>query len=204
VTERPWSLIGADLVRARGAGLDDAGVLHAILQASLFGHLNRIADAVDVPADYPDTFGAPRVEPATPPYLAPGPAEVPDPRAPQPVELASRAGAVELLAAWRSHALERDAPPLTRRERAVIAHATAVRLGDLSVEPAPPETDLEHALVELADVVTLAPWRLAPAAYERIRAAGLADDAQVFDAVATASSCTVFSRIAASLAALAR
>jgi hypothetical protein len=194
VTERPWSLIGADLVRARGAGLDDAGVLHAILQASLFGHLNRIADAVDVPADYPDTFGAPRVEPATPPYLAPGPAEVPDPRAPQPVELASRAGAVELLAAWRSHALERDAPPLTRRERAVIAHATAVRLGDLSVEPAP----------QLADVVTLAPWRLAPAAYERIRAAGLADDAQVFDAVATASSCTVFSRIAASLAALAR
>ena len=204
MTERPWSLIGADLARARSAGLDDAGVLHAILQASLFGHLNRIADAVDVPADYPDTFGAPHVEPATPAYLAPGPAEVPDPRAPQPIALASRAGAVDLLAGWRAHALDRDAAPLTRRARAVIAHAVAVRLGDLSVEPAPPESELDHALVELADVVTLAPWRLGPAAYERIRAAGLPDDAQVFDAVATASSCTVFSRIAASLAALAR
>lgn len=206
VTERPWSLIGADLARARAAGLDDASVLHAILQASLFGHLNRIADAVDVDADYPDTFGAPHVEPATPPYIAPGPGEVPDPAAPRPIELAARPGAVDLLAAWRAHALDRDTAPLRRRERAIIARAVAVRLGDAARELAAvePETALDHALVELADVVTLAPWRLAPAAYDRVRAAGLADDAAVFDAVATASSCTVFSRIAVALAALAR
>jgi hypothetical protein len=179
-------------------------VLHAILQASLFGHLNRIADAVDVPADYPDTFGAPHVEPATPPYLAPGPAEVPDPRAAPPIELASRAGAVDLLTAWRTHALDRDAAPLGKRERAVIARAVATRLGDLSVEPGTPETPLDHALVELADVVTLAPWRLGPDAYAGVRAAGLTDDGEVFDAVATASSCTVFSRITVALAALAR
>jgi hypothetical protein len=206
VTERPWSLIGADLARARAAGIDDAGVLHAILQAALFGHLNRIADAVGVDADYPDRWGAPHVEPATPAYIAPGPGEVPDPRAARPIELAARPGAVELVAAWRAHALDRDAPPLGRRERAVIARAVAVRLGDDAPDVAAvePQSALDHALVELADVVTLAPWRLAPAAYERVRAAGLADDAAVFDAVATASSCTVFSRIAVALAALAR
>jgi hypothetical protein len=179
-------------------------VLHAILQAALFGHLNRIADAVGVDADYPDHYGSPRVEAATPAYLAPGPAEVPDPHAARPIELASRAGAVDLLAAWRAHALDRDGGPLGRRQRAVIAHAVAARLGDLTVAPVEPETELDHALIELADVVTLAPWRLAPRAYDRVRAAGLADDAAVFDAVATASSCTVFSRIAAALAALAR
>lgn len=206
VTERPWSLIGADLARARGAGVDDGGVLHAILQASLFGHLNRIADAVGVDADYPDRWGAPHVEPATPAYTVPGPGEVPDPRARKPIELASRAGSIELLAAWRAHALERDAPPLGRRERAVIARAVAVRLGDAAPEVAAvePQSALDHVLVELADIVTLAPWRLGPAAYENVRTAGLQDDAAVFDAVATASSCTVFSRIAVALAALAR
>ena len=66
VTERPWSLTRADLNRARAAGLDDNSVLHAVLQSSLFGHFNRIADAVGVDLDYADRFGAPHVEPATP------------------------------------------------------------------------------------------------------------------------------------------
>ena len=52
--------------------------------------------------------------------------------------------------------------------------------------------------------MTLAPWRLGPAAYTRIRQLGMADDAAVFDAVATASSAGVFSRIRVTLAALAR
>jgi alkylhydroperoxidase family enzyme len=194
---------GVDLRRASTAGVDDAAVLHTILQASLFGHLNRIADAVGVDADYPDAYGSPHVVPATPPYLVPTAAEVPDPAAPRPIELASRSGASELLAAWMGHALERDAP-LTRHQRAVIAFAVATRLGDATVALTPPESALEHALIELADVVTLAPWRLAPAAYEAVRAAGLADDVAVFDAVATASACTVASRIAVALAALAR
>jgi hypothetical protein len=201
VTEYPWAITGGERVRAHEAGVDDAGVLHAILQASLFGHFNRIADAVGVDLDYPDRFGAPHVEPATPPYL--WPASAPDPQAPKPIELASRPGATELATAWEHYALERDAP-LTRRQRLVIGAAVAARLGDASKPPLAPENDLERALVDLADVVTLAPWRLAPPAYAAIRRLGLDDDAAVFDAVATASSLGVFSRIRVSLAGLAR
>jgi len=58
--------------------------------------------------------------------------------------------------------------------------------------------------VTLADIVTLAPWKLDHDAYAPIRALGLADDAEVFDAVATASACTVFSRLNVTLAAFAR
>lgn len=200
-TERPWALTGADLERARAGGLDDPAVLHAILQTSLFGHLNRIADAVGVEADYPDTFGAPHLVPSTPPYLWPD--TVPDPGAAQPIQWATRPGAIDLVTAWRQYALERDAP-LTRHQRAVVAHAVAERLGDATVAPAPPASDLDHALVALADLVALAPWGLGPAAYAPLRTLGLADDAEVFDAVATASSCTVFSRINVTLAAFAR
>jgi hypothetical protein len=202
VTERPWALTGADLARARAAGLDDERVLHAILQTSLFGHLNRIADAVGVEVDYPDSFGAPHVEPATPPYL--WPECVPNPDARGPIDLASRAGAVELLSAWRAYSIDRDSNALTRRHRALIAYAVAVRLGDASVSATEPRTPVETALVDLSDVVSLAPWRLGPAAFAPLRAARLPEDVQVFDAVATASSCTVFSRIAVTLAALAR
>jgi alkylhydroperoxidase/carboxymuconolactone decarboxylase family protein YurZ len=201
VTERPWALTGASLVSARAAGLEDASVLHAILQTSLFGHLNRIADAVGVELDYADSFGAPHVEPATPPYLWPD--TVPDPAAPQPIALESRAGALDLMSAWRAYVLERDAP-LTRRQRALVAHAVAVRLGDASVPPVEPETPFDRALTDLADIVTRAPWQLGATAYAPLRAHGLSDDADVFDAVATASSCTVFSRVRVALAALAR
>jgi hypothetical protein len=201
VTEHPWAISGAELASARAAGLDEAGILHAVLQASLFGHFNRIADAVDVDLDYPDSFGAPHVEPATPPYL--WPTSAPDPHVPRPIELASRPGAVDLATAWERYSLDRDAP-LTRDQRALIAAAVAVRLGDTSKPPLTPETDLDRALVDLADLVTLAPWRLGPSAYTRVRLLGMADDAAVFDAVATASSMGVFSRIRVTLAALAR
>ncbi len=201
IAETPWALTGADLARARAAGLDDAGVLHAVLQASLFGHFNRIADAVGVDLDYPDSFGAPHVEPATPPYL--WPTSVPDLQAPAPIALASRPGAFELATAWEQYALHRDAA-LTPRQRTLVAAAVAARLGDASRPPIPPETDLDRALVDLADLVTLAPWKLGPSAYVPIRQAGLSDDAAVFDAVATISSAGVFSRIKVTLVALAR
>jgi hypothetical protein len=99
--------------------------------------------------------------------------------------------------------LDRDFP-LTRRQRALVAHIVAERLGDGSVEEAAAGTPLDHALADLADAVTLAPWQLGPAAFAPLRRLGLDSDAEVFDAVATASSCTVFSRIAVTLAALAR
>ncbi len=201
VTEHPWAMTGRDLSQARAAGLADHAVLHAVLQSCLFGHYNRIADAVGVELDYPDRFGAPRIEPATPPYLRPD--DPPDQAAPRPIELESWPEVAELARAWEQYALEREAP-LTRRQRAVVAAAVAERLGDTTREAVAPESDLEAALVELAGVVTLAPWRLGPEAYARIRELGLPDDADVFDAVATASSVGVASRIRVSLAALAR
>jgi hypothetical protein len=201
VTERPWSITARDLEAPRAAGLDDASILHVVLQCANFCHLNRIADAVGVAADYPDRFGAPHVEPATPAYLLPFDPPAPGPG---PIELALRPG-TEVYEAWRAYALDRDTPSLDRRRRGVIARAVADRLGDLRERPAAdPVDDLDHALVELADLTTLAPWKLGPSAYHRIRALGLADDAQVFDAVATASSCQVFSRIAVTLAGFAR
>lgn len=200
ITERPWSLTRADLDAPRAAGLDDASILHVLLQASNFGHLNRIADAVDVAADYPDRFRAPHVEPATPPYLRP---IDPPPATSGAIHLELRPGVGEIYGAWQTYALGRDTSLDTRR-RAVIARAVADRLGDTREHAGTPTDELDHALVELAEVVTLAPWRLGPAAYQRVRTLGLADDAQVFDAVATASSCTVFSRIATVLAAFAR
>jgi hypothetical protein len=201
VTEHPWALSGLDLTQAREAGLADKAVLHAVLQSCLFGHFNRVADAVGVELDYPDRFGAPHVEPATPPYLRPD--VPPDQSAAQPVPLDSWPEVGALARQWEAYALERDAP-LTRRQRAVVAAAVAERLGDTTREAVAPGTDLEAALVELADVVTLAPWRLGPEAYARVRELGLADDADVFDAVATASSAGVASRIRVSLAAFAR
>jgi hypothetical protein len=193
------------VIVAPRSGLDDALSRAVVIDpravADLFGHFNRIADAVGVDLDYPDSFGAPHVEPATPPYL--WPTSAPDPHVARPIELASRPGAVDLATAWEQYALDRDAP-LTRHQRAVVAAAVAARLGDTTIPPRAPETDLDRALVDLADLVTLAPWRLGPSAYTPIRQAGLADDAAVFDAVATASSLGVFSRIRVTLAALAR
>ncbi len=201
VTEQPWALTGRDLLQARAAGLADAAILHAVLQACLFGHFNRIADAVGVDLDYPDSFGAPHIEPATPPYLWPD--GVSDQAAVRPLDLASWPTALDLAGAWEQYALERDAP-LTRRQRTVVASAVAARLGDATRPAVAPDSDLDVALVALADIVTLAPWRLGPAAYAGIRSLGLPDDGDVFDAVATASSVGVASRIRVSLAALAR
>ena len=110
----------------------------------------------------PTRFGAPHVEPATPPYL--WPSSPPDPHRPRAIDLASRAGATELATAWQRCALERDAP-LTREQRTLIAAAVAERLGDRSVTSRVPPAPVDRALVDLADLVTLAPWRLGPAAY---------------------------------------
>lgn len=207
ITEAPWSLRPSDLSRARAAGFSDEVVLHVVVLSALFGHLNRVADAVGIELDYPGPIRPPHAEPATPPYLRPDPAVWPDPDAPRALELSMRPGAVEALAAWRAHALLRDAP-LTRPQRALIAHAVAERLGDAAtvraLQPLSAVGPLEEALIAAADTVTLAPWRLGRETVDRLRAAGLAEDEAVFDALATAAGCTVFSRIRVALAALGR
>ena len=69
---------------------------------------------------------------------------------------------------------------------------------------ADPSGLVEEALVTMADQVTLAPWRLGSGTVAALRQAGLPDDASVVGALATATSCTTFSRIEVALSALAR
>ncbi|MFO0575873.1 MAG: hypothetical protein U1A78_17890 [Polyangia bacterium] len=202
VTEAPWSLGPADLEQARAVGLLDEAILQVVLLASLFGHLNRIADAVGIELDYRVVHTPPAAVPATPPYARPEPAQRPPPEGRRALELALRPAAVEALAAWQRHALLRDAP-LDRRQRALIRGTVAECLGDRSViETAAPASALDAELVRAAEESTLTPWRLGAATVARLRAAGLPDDAAVFDALATAASCTAFSRIPVALAAL--
>lgn len=200
ITEAPWRLGPADRARAQAAGLPDESLVQVVLLSSFFGHLNRIADAVGIELDYPAVVMPPPVEPATPPYLRPPPAERSGLTRSSAIDVTLRPGVVEPLAAWQAHALSREAP-LDRRQRALIAYAVAERLGDFTKEPAAPGSALDAALVATADEVTLAPWRLGAGTVDRLRAAGLPDEAALFDAIATASACTTFSRIRVALVA---
>lgn len=200
VTNTPWELSRTHRERAHTAGLDDDAVLHAIALSAFFGHLNRIADAVAVPLDY-----AVKIEPAhaDPSVPALAPAKVAITGRPA-VELSRRPATAGAFASWRTYVFERDSP-LPRRQRTFIARWVALWLGDGGISR---PDDLTHnpiddALRELAEVVTLAPWQLTDASYTRVRKAGF-DDAAVFDAVVTASTAGVMSRIAVALAALGR
>ncbi len=204
VTETPWALSSGDRAQAHAAGIDDAAVLHAVALSAYFGHLNRIADAVGIDLDYTVALPPLRAEAATPPYLMPARPAWPEP-SPAALDLGSRPGTAAALASWQTYILERETP-LTRRQRSVIAHAVAERLGDVAgvgAHPAVPEGTLESALVALADEVTRAPWRLGAATVTSLRSAGLEDELAVFDALTVASSSTTFSRIRVALAALA-
>lgn len=207
VTEAPWTMSADELTQARAAGLGDGAILQAIALAAMFGHLNRIADAIGIELDYDVALEPSHAEPATRLYPIPAQAEWPDPDGTGPLELASRPQAREALAAWRNHALDREAP-LPRGARAVIAREVAALLGDAAtvraLDNAGSVGPLDEPLREFAAVVTLAPWRLGDATLVPLRAAGLADDTSLFDAIATATACTTFSRLATALAALRR
>jgi alkylhydroperoxidase family enzyme len=200
-TEEPWSLSRAHHERARTAGLTDDEVLHALALAAFFGHLNRVADAVDVPLDYRVRREPPRLERAVPPFE----------RAPAPVtgspalDLARREPTTAAFAAWKDY-LARPSAALDGSRRALIAS----RVGDLLGHPATaasPRPDAlgaaERALLELADRITLAPWTFDAAAYTPLRGAGFTDR-DLFDACVVASSAGVFSRLDVALIALGR
>ncbi|MDB4954218.1 MAG: hypothetical protein JWO36_1787 [Myxococcales bacterium] len=200
VTEAPAKLSRAHYDRAIEAGLSDDDILQAILLASYFGHLNRIADAVAVPLDYQVRHLPPDTDP-TVPALPPAVDAVVGKHL---IEVAKRPATAAALAEWRSYIFTRDAP-LTRRQRHLIARYVALWLGDggisnptdLTVNP------LDDALRALAEQVTLAPWHLSSASFMPLRAAGF-DDAALFDVCATASSAGMFSRIEVALIALGR
>jgi alkylhydroperoxidase family enzyme len=207
VAEAPWRLSGEHLRRAHRAGLADDDVIHAVALASLFGHLNRIADAVAVPLDYAVRHSPPAADAAVPAWpAAPGWVGFDRSGHEQPgLDLARRPATEVAIAAWRDYVMHRPAP-LDAQQRALIARSVARLLGDARAVDGVDDcaaSDLDGPLIALAERVTLAPWQLGPASYAPLRAAGF-DDAAVFDVCATASSAGAFSRIHVALAALSR
>ncbi|HUJ62203.1 MAG TPA: hypothetical protein VLX92_27035 [Kofleriaceae bacterium] len=200
VARAPWTLGRVDRTRAHAAGLDDADLLHAIALAALFGHLNRIADAVGVPLDYAVALDVPQIDPAAP-QLAPAPASLTGREA---IDPGGRPATARALADWRGYMFQRDAP-LTRRQRTLIARWVATWLGDGGISAPDDLTNNPHddLLRALAEQITLAPWRLGEDSFAPLRAIGF-DDVALFDVCATASSAGVFSRLNVALVALAR
>jgi len=200
VTEAPWTLSRTHRDRSHEAGLGDEDILHAIMLSSYFGHLNRIADVVAVPLDYQVQVEPPHADPSVEPWpTAPGPVV-----GRLAIELERRPTTANALAAWRSHAFERNAP-LTRRQRHVIARWVALWLGDGGISRPDDLTanPLDDDLRILAEQVTLAPWKLDDRSFDRLRASGF-DDAALFDACVVASTAGVLSRITVALTALGR
>ncbi len=198
-TEAPWTLSRQHLAQARKGGLSDEDVLHVVTLASYFGHLNRIADAVQAPLDYNVTHQPPHADPSvapwpTAPHLVTGrPA----------IDLARRPATANAFTEWRHYIFYSHDAPLTRRQRTLIARWVAHWLGDGGISP---PTDLtvnpvDDALRSVAEVVTLAPWKITDETFAPLRERGF-DDAAVFDVCATATSAGVFSRIEVALAAL--
>jgi hypothetical protein len=199
ITEAPWTLSRHHLARAHKAGLSDEDVLHVITLASYFGHLNRIADAVQAPLDYTVKLQPPQADPSVAPW----------PTAPELVtgrpalDLARRPATANAFTEWRHYIFYSHDAPLTRRQRTLIARWVAAWLGDGTISP---PTDLtvnpvDDELRAVAEVVTLAPWQITDETFAALRERGF-DDAAIFDVCATATSAGVFSRIEVALAAL--
>jgi alkylhydroperoxidase family enzyme len=185
VTERPWRM-------HRVPELDDEALLHTIALSAYFNHLNRIADAVAVPLDYVVRHAPPATDPSVPAFAA-APASVTG----EPVlPLAQRAATSTAIAAWHAHVFDRDAP-LSRRERTQIEGWVAEWLGDPRHPAGPGDADLHR----LAELVTLAPWKLDDTVFAPLRARGW-DDEILFDAVMTASTAGLDSRIHVALVAI--
>jgi alkylhydroperoxidase family enzyme len=196
VTEAPWTVS-----RALRGPLSDDEVLHAITLSAFFGHLNRIADVVDLPLDYDVQLEVPRADPTVPPWPM-APSLVANRPA---IDLARRPETAHAFTTWRHYAFYARDTPLTRRQRTLIARWVATWLGDGGVSPPTDLTanPLDDAIRAAAEIVTLAPWRVSELAFARLRAAGF-DDAAVFDVCATATAAGMFFRIDVALAALGR
>ncbi|MEP6865704.1 MAG: hypothetical protein ABJE66_34110 [Deltaproteobacteria bacterium] len=187
VTEQPWRV-------ERVAELDDDALVHTVALSAYFGHLNRIADAVAVPLD----FEVRHVPPATDPNV-PALAHAPTPSTGEPaLSLEGRPATATAFGAWYEYVFDRDAP-LSRAERSQIMGWVADWLG--APRYADDDGVAEPELRRLAELVTLAPWQLSDAAFAPLRAGGW-DDEKLFDAVVTASTAGVASRIHVALTAI--
>jgi hypothetical protein len=195
VTVAPWTLSRGFRERANAGGLTDDDLLHAIALSAYFGHLNRIADAVGVPLDYPVEIAAPPADPSRTPFEA-APEQLTGDGA---LALDQRPATRDALAAWQTY-LAGKPDPLAPDVRHAIAHHVATLTGDGTAEPT---AALDGDVRALADLVALAPWRLDDVAYRPLRARGF-DDAKLFDVCITASTAGVAARIAVASRALAR
>jgi alkylhydroperoxidase family enzyme len=174
-----------------------------IALSSFFGYLNRVADATGIELDYDVQVAPPPPDPATPPWPRPPREAWPDPGATALITLAERPGAIDALAAWSAHVLDRDAP-LSRAQRLLISRVAAETVGDGSSAAAPAAvTPLEVTMATFTETVALTPWRLGAAALDPLRAQGL-DDAAIFDVIAVAAFANFASRLEVALAAPAR
>jgi alkylhydroperoxidase family enzyme len=205
VTEAPWTLRGEDLQRCARLGVDHETVLHVIVLSAFFGYLNRVADAVGIELDYEVAAAVPLAVAETAELPRPDEEEWPFVHRARPLDPSQREGLAEALAAWREHAMERDAP-LSRGQRGLLARVAAEAVGDLAgmrAHTAAVATPLDRALAAYADTICRAPWRLGAEALVPLRELNL-DDAAIFDVIATASYASFASRLAVALAALAR
>ncbi|HEY5946874.1 MAG TPA: hypothetical protein VIV40_15330 [Kofleriaceae bacterium] len=199
VTEAPWTLSRHVLARAHKADLSDEDILHVIALASYFGHLNRIADAVQAPLDYNVKLEPPHADPSVAPWST-----APEPLVGrQAIDLARRPATADALNAWRQYIFHSHDTPLTRRQRTLIARWVATWLGDGGISPPTDLTvnPLDDVLRSVAQTVTLAPWQLTDETFAPLRERGF-DDAAIFDVCATATSAGVFSRLEVALVAL--
>ncbi|HEY5925472.1 MAG TPA: hypothetical protein VIV11_27495 [Kofleriaceae bacterium] len=199
VTEAPWTLSRQHLLRAHKAGLGDEDILHAITLSSYFGHLNRIADAVQGPLDYTVKLVPPQPDPTVAPWST-APELVAGREA---IDIARRPATANAFTEWKHYIFYSHDAPLTRRQRTLITRWVAAWLGDGGISP---PTDLtvnpiDDALRAVAEVVTLAPWQITDDTFAPLRAKGF-DDAAIFDVCATATSAGVFSRVEVALVAL--
>jgi alkylhydroperoxidase family enzyme len=199
VTEAPWKLSRQHLTAARSAGLSDEDVLHVVVLASYFGHLNRIADAVQAPLDYTVKLEPPHSDASIQPWSA-APGLVTGRSA---IDMARRPATANAFTEWRHYIFYSRDAPLSRRQRTLIARWVAHWLGDGGISSPTDITvnPLDDALRAVAEVVTLAPWQITDETFAPLRERGF-DDAAIFDVCATATSAGVFSRIEVALAAL--
>jgi hypothetical protein len=190
--EAPWRLGPADLARARDAGLTDLEVVHAIALTGLFGHLNRIADAVEIDLDYEVIVGVPRAADQAPWPLAD---EILDaPRGALSIDLLE--GAPAVLAAWREHVMTGDRP-LPVEDRVSIVRLVARMLGDA----APPAAPLPPGVADIVRVGVTRPWALGEAL---MAARARFEPGALFDIASATASATAWSRIDVALRALSR
>jgi alkylhydroperoxidase family enzyme len=192
VTEHP-SLV------PRLPNLSDDEVLHTVALSAYFGHLNRIADAVGVPLDYPVKHTPSHAEPAVPALVGVN-ANVTKTKKPT-ITIEQRPATAEKLADWAAYVFDRDTEALARERRVRIRRHVELLLG--AHEATVVGDDLERDLLALTDIVTLAPWKIDDATYAPLRARGF-DDAALFDACVVATTAGVTARITVALAALAR